>query len=113
MIEVMVSAIRVLLVDDFAKFREAVREMLSTNHDFQVVGEAADGLEAVHMAEKLQPDLIVLDLNLPSLNGLAAARRIQAKLPAGTRRLLLQTVVWPEELRRTVAEALELSNTRN
>lgn len=55
MIEVMVSAIRVLLVDDFAKFREAVREMLSTNHDFQVVGEAADGLEAVHMAEKLQP----------------------------------------------------------
>lgn len=54
------SAIRMLLVDDFAKFREAVREMLSTNHDFQVVGEAADGLEAVHMAEKLQPDLIVL-----------------------------------------------------
>ena len=76
-----VSVIRVLLVDDFARIREVARAMLNTNPDLQVVGEAADGLEAVHLAEKLQPDLIVLDLNLPTLNGLEAARRIRALSP--------------------------------
>ena len=76
--------IRVLLVDDFARHREIIREILRTNPDLQVVGEAADGLEAVHVAEKLQPDLIVLDLNLPSLNGLEAARRIR-KLSPGSK----------------------------
>jgi DNA-binding NarL/FixJ family response regulator len=72
-----VSFVRVLVVDDFARFRGFVRSMLGKHPDFQVVGEASDGLEAVHKAEKLQPDLIVLDLGLPSLNGLEAARRIR------------------------------------
>jgi DNA-binding NarL/FixJ family response regulator len=72
-----VSFVRVLVVDDFARFRGFVRSMLGMHPDFQVVGEASDGLEAVHKAEKLQPDLIVLDLGLPSLNGLEAARRIR------------------------------------
>jgi DNA-binding NarL/FixJ family response regulator len=81
---VRVSVIRVLLVDDFARHREVIRAMLRANHDLQVVGEAADGLEGVRMAEQLQPDLIVLDLNLPSLNGLEAARRIR-KLSPGSK----------------------------
>jgi DNA-binding NarL/FixJ family response regulator len=72
-----VSFIRVLVVDDFARFRGFVSSMLGTHPDFQVVGEASDELEAVQKAEKLQPDLIVLDLGLPSLNGLEAARRIR------------------------------------
>jgi CheY-like chemotaxis protein len=74
----------VLLVDDFARHREVVRAMLRTSHDLQIVGEAADGPEAVRMAEELQPDVIVLDLNLPSLSGLAAARRIR-KLSPGSK----------------------------
>ena len=75
------SAIRVLLVDDFAGVRECIRSMLGNHSDFEVVGEAADGLEAIHMAEKLQPDLIVLDLAMPRLNGLEAARRIRRLSP--------------------------------
>jgi DNA-binding NarL/FixJ family response regulator len=73
--------IRVLLVDDFADFRESIRSVLCNDSDFEVVGEAADGLEAVQMAVKLQPDLIVLDLNLPSLNGLEVASRIRSLSP--------------------------------
>jgi DNA-binding NarL/FixJ family response regulator len=55
--------------------------MLGEHSDLQVVGEASDGLEAVHKAEKLQPDLIVLDLGLPSLDGLEATRRIRTLSP--------------------------------
>jgi DNA-binding NarL/FixJ family response regulator len=75
------SVIRVLVVADFAGHRELIRFLLSENPDFQVVGEAANGLEAVHMAEELQPDLIVLDLHLPGINGLEAARRIRSLSP--------------------------------
>jgi DNA-binding NarL/FixJ family response regulator len=55
--------------------------MLRANHDLLVVGEAADGLEAARVAEQLQPDLIVLDFNLPGLNRLEAARRIRRLSP--------------------------------
>ena len=70
------SVIRVLVVDDFAGFRHAICSMLSNEPDLLVVAEASDGLEAVCKAENLQPDLIVLDLQLPELNGLEVARRV-------------------------------------
>jgi DNA-binding NarL/FixJ family response regulator len=81
---VRVSVVRVLVVDDFARHREVIRAMLMTNDDLQVVGEAADGLEAVRMAQQLQPDLVVLDLNSPGLSGLEVARRIR-KLSPGSK----------------------------
>jgi chemotaxis response regulator CheB len=71
-----VSVVRVLVVDDFAGFRDAICSMLSNHPDLLVVAEASDGLEAVCKAADLQPDLIVLDLEMPKLNGLEAARRI-------------------------------------
>ena len=75
------SSIRVLVVDDFEPFREFVRSTLARIPELQVVGEASDGLEAVQKAAELKPDLILLDISLPSLNGLEAARQIRRLLP--------------------------------
>ncbi|MGB9448129.1 MAG: response regulator transcription factor, partial [Candidatus Acidiferrum sp.] len=70
-----------LVVDDFADWRSCVREKLRENRSFQVIGVASDGLEAVLKAEGLQPDLILLDIGLPKLNGIEAARRIRKVAP--------------------------------
>jgi DNA-binding NarL/FixJ family response regulator len=72
------SAPRVLIVDDYAPWRQQVRSLLRTAGNWLVVGEAVDGQQAVDMAATLRPDLILLDLELPVLNGVDAARRILA-----------------------------------
>ena len=71
------TKIRVLVVDDFDAWRRFVCSALQKNPELQIVGEASDGLEAVQRASELLPDLIVLDLGLPKLNGIEAARRIR------------------------------------
>ncbi len=67
---------RILVVDDFEPFRRFVRSTLQAGPGLQVIGEASDGLEAVQRAEELQPDLIVLDIGLPKLNGIEVARQV-------------------------------------
>ena len=74
-------ALRVLVVDDFEPFRHFVCSTLRKKSGLLLVGEAADGLEAVQMAEKLRPNIIVLDIGLPLLDGIEAARRIRAVSP--------------------------------
>lgn len=75
------SAVRVLVVDDYEPFRRFVCSTLGERQDLQVIGEASDGLDAVRRTEELQPDLIVLDIGLPTLNGIEAARRIRKLCP--------------------------------
>jgi DNA-binding NarL/FixJ family response regulator len=70
------------VVDDFGPFRHFVSTMLEDHRDLQIIGEASDGAEAVEKAQHFQPDLILLDIALPSLNGIAAARRIRKVSPA-------------------------------
>jgi DNA-binding NarL/FixJ family response regulator len=75
------SAVRVLVVDDYEPFRQLVSSTLAKRPALQIVGEASDGLEAVRRAEKLKPDLILLDIGLPEMNGIEAARRIRKLAP--------------------------------
>ena len=71
------SAIRVLVVEDYEPFRRFLLSTLQNRSGIEVLGEVSDGLEAVQKAQELQPDLILLDIGLPSLNGVEAARRIR------------------------------------
>ncbi|HYT21799.1 MAG TPA: response regulator transcription factor [Candidatus Polarisedimenticolia bacterium] len=68
---------RVLVVEDFEPFRRFVLSTLASMPDLQVVGEVSDGMDAVRKAAELQPDLILMDIGLPSLNGIEAARQIR------------------------------------
>jgi len=77
----MASKLKVLLVDDHALVRRGFRRMLEDEPTFEVVGEASDGLEAVEAAERLAPDVIVMDCALPQINGIEASRRVLAKRP--------------------------------
>lgn len=73
---------RILLVDDHPYFRLMLRRFLELNPDWEVCGEASDGFEAVLKTSELHPDTIIMDLNMPGLNGLDAARRIHERSPA-------------------------------
>jgi DNA-binding NarL/FixJ family response regulator len=120
------SCVRILLVDDFVPWRRRVCAMLQKHRELQVIAEVGDGLEAVQKAGKLKPDLILLDIGLPKLNGLEAASRIrevapdaaiifltenndkdiaQAALSAGARGYVLKTDAG-KELLRAVAGVL-------
>ena len=83
-----VATIRVLIADDHAVVREGIRGVLSRDEEFEVVGEAADGAEAVRLAGELTPDVVVLDISMPGMSGLDAAARISESVP-GTCILML------------------------
>jgi DNA-binding NarL/FixJ family response regulator len=79
---------RVLLVDDHSSFRHMLRTFLELNPNWEVCGEAADGCEAVKKTTELHPDIVLMDLDMPRLNGLEATRRIH-KLSPSVRILIL------------------------
>ena len=73
--------LRALVADDHALVREEVVSILNTSPDVEVIGEAADGAEAARIAMETRPDLVILDVSMPRLNGAQAARRIRSALP--------------------------------
>ena len=75
------SIVRILLVDDYAPWRRFVRLTLRTQDKLKIIGEVGDGMEGVALAQELQPDLILLDIGLPTLNGIEAARQIRKVSP--------------------------------
>jgi len=76
------TSVRVLLVDDYEPFRRLIVSRLQEQPELLVIAEASDGFEAVLKAKELQPDLILLDIGLPKLNGIEAARQIREVSPA-------------------------------
>ena len=84
------SAVRVLVVDDQALFREALVTLLGARPEIEVVGEAGDGQQALDRAAALQPDVVLMDLHMPVLDGIAATRRLRVEQP-GVRVLALTT----------------------
>ena len=95
--------IRLLLADDHTLFREGVRALFSGEADIEVVGEAADGEETVRKAGELRPDLVVMDIMMPRMNGIEATRRICAQYP--DIKVLVLSMYDDEEVVRRVIRA--------
>src|SRR6185437_15077470 len=74
--------IKVLIVDDHAPVRSLLKQLLEADREIEVVGEACDGLEAIDLTSQLQPNVIVMDIAMPRMNGLDATRSIRQKWPA-------------------------------
>jgi len=98
-----VTPVRILIADDHEVVRRGIAAQISQHPDWQVVAEATNGRDAVTLALDLKPDLIVLDLTMPELNGLAAASRILASWPEA--RIVILTVHESEQLVREVLAA--------
>ena len=97
------SSMRVLVVEDFVPFRQFVCSTLAKRPDVQIIGEVADGLEAVQKTEMLEPDLVFLDIGLPTLNGIDIAREIRKLTPKSK-----IIIVSQESSYEVVREALNL-----
>jgi DNA-binding NarL/FixJ family response regulator len=98
-----VTTLRILIVDDHAVVRRGVRALLESHQDWEVCGEATNGRDAVEAAQRLKPDIVVMDLSLPGLNGLDATRQILKDSP--NTEVLVLTMHHSEELARDVLQA--------
>ena len=96
-------ALRIVIVDDHSVVRHGVRTLLESQSDWQVIAECSTGREAVDVVTELRPDIVIMDLSLPELNGLDATRRIVKQSPRTE--VLVLTMHHSEELARQVLQA--------
>ena len=97
------NGLRILLADDHSLVRRGIRSLLGVHTDWQVCGEAADGRETLVKVDELKPDILILDLNMPELNGLEVTRRVRKMWPQTE--VLVLTVQDSELVMRQVLEA--------
>jgi DNA-binding NarL/FixJ family response regulator len=97
------SRLRVLLADDHELVRRGIRGLLNTKRKWRVVGEAGDGVEAVEKAKKLKPDIVILDIDMPKMNGLEATPRIREAVPHA--KIVILTLHESGEMVRRALEA--------
>ena len=95
------SLIRLLLVDDYAVLREALTLVFNNESDIVVVGEAASGQEALDQCARLQPDVVLMDLHMPGMDGVTATRLIRDKYPR-TKVIALTSLTNPDQLERAL-----------
>jgi DNA-binding NarL/FixJ family response regulator len=96
------NAFRILIADDYEVIRYGVRSLLESHPGWEVCGEAADGRDAITLAAQLRPDAVILDIGMPNLNGLEAARQILKQAPT-----TIVLIVTMDESERSVREALK------
>jgi two-component system response regulator NreC len=101
--EGMNNKLRIVLADDHTILREGLRALLTADPDFEIVGEAQDGRDAVRCVEKLEPDLLLMDLSMPRMSGMDAIREIKKRYPAT--RIIALTVHKTEEYILTTLQA--------
>ena len=99
----MKAKVRIVLAEDHTILREGLRALLSADPDFEIIGEAADGREAVRFVEKQVPDLILMDLSMPRMTGMDAIREIKKRYPQT--KIIALTVHKTEEYLRTTLQA--------
>jgi len=107
MVDPIFTKAKILVVDDFEPWRSKVREILQARPEWTIVSEACDGPEAVQKATALQPDIILLDFGLPTLNGIEAAKLIQQRCPES--RIIFLTANEDKEI---MSEALRIPRAR-
>jgi DNA-binding NarL/FixJ family response regulator len=96
-------ALRILVADDHDIIRRGLKQLLTAHQGWEVCGEAKTGREAVTMTEQLKPDIVVMDISMPDLNGLEAARRIRKVVPRAE--ILILTLHFSDQLVRDIVEA--------
>jgi DNA-binding NarL/FixJ family response regulator len=94
---------RILIVDDYEPIRRSIQTLLASRKEWCICGEAADGIEAVEEAKSLHPDLVIMDVSMPNMNGLDAARIILREV--GKSRVLIISQNDPEIVRRQATDA--------
>jgi len=95
--------IRILLAEDHIVVREGFKELISNEDDMEVIGEAANGLEAIKLTEQLMPDVVIMDISMPEMNGIEATKKIKSLYPAVN--ILILTAYDNEEFIFAIIEA--------